>query len=254
MFLERMKWPEIDALDRANVLVVCCIGALEQHGLHLPMGTDYMIGSELLRRLEEQNPSQLLCLPALWLGCSDHHMGFAGTITAPIQLIIQTIQHVASSIRSHGFQRMLFLNTHGGNRASLSCSIQDLGRLFPDLTAVGATYWEVASAELEKLRASDFGGMGHACELETSLILAIDDTLVDRSRTRPDGVMAKSCFTCADMLHPPAVTVYKSISDMSENGCVGDPTVASAEKGRQMFDVITDRLAYLCRDILANQL
>ena len=78
MFLQEMKWPEVDALDREKVIAVVCISALEQHSLHLPVSTDYLIGVEIVRRVEHDLPRTLLCLPPIWLGCSDHHMDFVG--------------------------------------------------------------------------------------------------------------------------------------------------------------------------------
>src|ERR1039458_4402587 len=102
MFLETMKWPEVDKLDRHDVIAVCCISALEQHSLHLPLGTDDVIGSGILRRLEERMPNRLLCLPTVWLGCSSHHLSFAGTMSASTKTMKIVIRDVASSIIRHG--------------------------------------------------------------------------------------------------------------------------------------------------------
>jgi creatinine amidohydrolase len=254
MFLEKMKWPEVDALDRERVLVVCCISALEQHSLHLPMGTDYLIGTELVRRLEGRIADRLLCLPSVWLGCSSHHMGFAGTITASTRTMQKNLHDIASSARLHGFRRILFLNSHGGNRAVLGCSIQDLGEKFPELTIVGATYWDIAKEKLEKLRVTGFGGMGHACELETSIVLAVDSTLVDRSKAHPDGMMEKSRFTRGEMLSSPAVAIFRSTRRTSVNGGFGDPSTANADKGEEMLNAIVGSLEELCLDMLAGKI
>jgi creatinine amidohydrolase len=254
MFLDEMKWPEIDNLRREDILVVCCISALEQHGRHLPMGTDYFIGSELLRGLEKKMPAQLLCLPVIWFGASDHHMSFAGTISASTQTMLRILRDIASSVRQHGFRKILFLNSHGGNRALLGCSIQELGHEFPDLLIVGATYWEVAKEGIEKLRTTEFGGMGHACELETSIMIATHGELVDMSSARRDGIMPKSRFSRGEMLSPPSVAIFRSLSVLSSSGVVGDPIYANAQIGNQMLDVINTSLTSLCQDILTGQI
>jgi creatinine amidohydrolase len=253
MFLEKMKWPEVDALQRDKVLVVCCISALEQHSLHLPMGTDYFIGAELVRRLEEQSPGQLLCLPSIWLGASGHHMDFAGTISASTSTMFHVLHDIAFSVKAHGFRKLLFLNSHGGNRALLGCSVQDLGLEFPELNIIGATYWEVAKEDLSKMRETGYGGMGHACELETSIILATSRELVDMSKAKSDGVMASSRFTQGEMLSGPLVATYKSMKESTYHGGYGGPGSATSEKGQRMLDVIVKKLTDLCQDVLDNK-
>jgi creatinine amidohydrolase len=254
MFLEEMKWPEVSSLQRDRVVVVCCISALEQHSLHLPMGTDYFIGAELLRRLEGQAPDQILCLPALWLGASDHHMDFAGTISASTLTVMNVLHDIASSVQQHGFKKLLFVNSHGGNRALLGCSVQEIGHRYPDMTIIGATYWDVAREELLRIRETEYGGMGHACELETSIILAISSGLVDMSKAQYDGTMASSQFTKGEMLFAPQVATYRSMKDGSRHGGFGDPTVATSKKGFDMLDAIVVKLTALCEDILENRI
>lgn len=253
MFLETMKWPEVDALPREEMLVICCISALEQHSLHLPMGTDYFIGAELVRRLEKHLPSRLLCLPTVWLGASEHHMDFAGTISASTSTIALIVREITTSIRRHGFYKLLFLNSHGGNRALLNNVIQDIGKEFPDMTVIGATYWEIIRDRLNELRESDFGGMGHACELETSLMLAISDASVDMKKARRDGTMPASRFTRGEMLSAPTVAIYRSMKATTLHGGQGDPETASSSKGERMLEAIVQRLTELCDDIFAQK-
>ena len=254
MFLETMKWPEVDKLDRDDVIAACCISALEQHSLHLPLGTDYVIGSGILRRLEELMPNRLLCLPTVWLGCSSHHLSFAGTMSASTKTMHRVIRDVASSIIGHGFGKILFLNSHGGNRAALACSIQELGHEFPDAGIVGATYWEVVNKELSEIRDTELGGMGHACELETSIMLALAGELVDMSKAEQDGIPAISGFSRAEMLADATVNIYKPFTEISHHGGYGDPRSASAQKGERFLGVIVTGLEALCGDLLAGRM
>ena len=254
MFLEKMKWSEVAALPREQMIVVCCISAMEQHSLHLPLGTDFFIGSEIVTRLERELPQELVCLPSIWFGSSGHHMDYPGTISVTSHNMVQLLRDIARSVYAHGFGKLLLLNSHGGNRGLLARSVQELGEEIPDLQVAGATYWEVAKEQLTALRESPFGGLGHACELETSIILQIDKSLVDMNMAQADGIESKSRFTRAEMLHPPVVATYKTMKQITHHGGVGDPTIASAEKGEKMLEAITAELRLLCEDFLAGKL
>lgn len=254
MFFEKMKWPEINALSRNDIVVVCCLGSLEQHSWHLPMITDSLIGEEIVRRLERCMPGELLCLPAIWLGCSSHHLSFAGTMSATLTTMLSVIRDITSSVAQHGFRKLLFVNSHGGNQPAMSASIQELGHEFPNMKIVGVTYWDVAKNELAAIRESEFGGMGHACELETSIVLAVAGELVDMSRAEKDGILAESTYSRSEMLASSAVNVYKPMSEMSHHGGFGDPSLATAKKGESFLDAIVSGLSALCTDILTERI
>jgi len=181
-------------------------------------------------------------------------MDFAGTISVSPDNMVSILEDIARSIYAHGFRKLLVLNSHGGNRALLARSVQELGEKITDLSVVGVTYWETAKDQLTDLRESPFGGLGHACELETSIILNIDKTLVDMEKAQPDGIQPESRFTQAELLHPPVVATYKTFKQMTRNGGIGDPTLASAEKGERMLQAVTKELRSLCEDFFLGRL
>ncbi len=255
MFLQEMKWPEVDALDREKVIAVACISALEQHSLHLPVSTDYLIGAEIVRRVEHDLPRTLLCLPPIWLGCSDHHMDFVGTISISVETMSRLLQDIAASVMKHGFRKLLILNSHGGNRATLAYSIQAMAHRFPDSLIIGATYWDLVTKELSQIRETEFGGMGHACELETSILLSIAPKLVDLSKAEPDGMtLSASEFGRQELLSSSAIAVYKTFAETSRHGGHGDPQTASAEKGERFLQIIGNGVKRLCEDMLAGKI
>ena len=137
MFLEKMKWPEVAELPRKETMFVCCVSAMEQHSLHLPLGTDFFIGSEIVKRLEAEFPERMVCLPTIWFSSSGHHMDFPGTISLSSHNMMLVLKDIAKSIYAHGFRKLLLLNSHGGNRALLARSVQELGEEIPDFTIVG---------------------------------------------------------------------------------------------------------------------
>lgn len=248
MFLAEMTWQEIDKLDRSTV-VVASFGAIEQHGAHLPLETDTLVGRELARRLDEACQNRLLVLPTQWLGLSTQHMSFAGTISASVETYLALAAEVIESIAQAGFKKILVLNSHGGNVSALDLVLTKCRLRFPSARIVSVTYWNVAAEQLRSLRESPEGGMGHACELETSLVLAIQPELVRKDRMQPDGRWTVSRFLGKDMLTGGAANVSRTFAEISTNGGVGDPTTASSEKGRLFFDAIVGQLVDLVLDL-----
>ncbi len=253
MILDEMTWPEIDALDRDRTVVLGCVAATEQHGRHLPLAADTLIGAAILRQVSDRLGPRVLALPVLWLGISPHHLDFAGSLTARWDHFIASIVDATESMLHHRFGRVLWVNSHGGNQAALGVAVQHLAAAHPETTIVGATYWSIAATELNSLRESPPGGMGHACELETSILLAVAPHLVHMDRAEPDGRQPDSAFSQGEMLIPPKVAVPRPFSRFSDHGGFGDPTLATAAKGARFLDAIAGRVAALCEDILADR-
>jgi creatinine amidohydrolase len=184
-----------------------------------------------------------------WLGLSLHHMQFPGTLTASVDTYISLAADTIASVVHSGFRNLLLLNSHGGNVAVLDVVLVKVRERFPDARVFACTYWNAAAAELRELRESELGGMGHACELETSLLLACRPDLVDITQLVPDGLQATSAFFGKDMLAGGSVSVSRRFEEISESGAVGDPRTASAEKGERFFSAIVAKLKTLVEEI-----
>ncbi len=253
MLLSKMTWQEVDKLDRSTVVVIP-FGAMEQHGLHLPLETDALIAQECAQQLDEKCGGRLLVVPTQWLGLSTHHMSFAGTISASVDTYLALASEILGCLSAAGFRKMLALNAHGGNTAALDVVLTKCHLRFPNTRIVLATYWNVAANELRELRETPEGGMGHACELETSLLLAIDPALVRTDCLQADGRWPLSSFLAHDMLSPGVATVARTFAEISDHGGVGDPRTASAEKGKSFFTAIVEQLAGLVRDLQSGRI
>jgi creatinine amidohydrolase len=253
MLLQEMTWQEIDALDRSTI-VVATFGAMEQHGTHLPLQTDALIGQEIARRLNNACGQRLLVMPTQWLGLSLHHMSFSGTISTSVETYLAMAFEILGSIAKAGFRTILVINSHGGNVSVLDLVLTKCREAYPKTRIVGVTYWNAAAAQLRELRESPIGGMGHACELETSLVLATRPDLVRKDHLAPDGRQAVSEFSGTDMLHGGSVTISRHFSEISRSGAVGDPSTATAEKGERFFEVIISRLAKLVSEIESGRI
>lgn len=232
MHLSELTWKDVDALSR-EVLVVLPFGALEQHSHHLPLLTDSLIVTAIAQRLERVRSERVLLAPTFWIGASEDHLMFPGSLDCGLQLHVDLVVEQASSLARHGFQKFVMLNGHGGNVETIQVANRMLKERFPHGTFACANYWQVAAAEINGLLETQ-RGLGHACELETSIILATHPQLVRTEATRPDGVKL-----------PPAlrgVRVARTFAERTQHGGFGDPTTASAEKGERLLAAIVQRL------------
>lgn len=114
-YLPHMTVPEVEAFLEKSDIVIIPIAAIEQHGLHLPLGTDFLNGVERSKLIAQQ--VDVLVAPILLPGQSPYHMGFAGTISLKAETIVQVHFEAVQSLIAHGFKRFLIMNAHGGNRA-----------------------------------------------------------------------------------------------------------------------------------------
>jgi creatinine amidohydrolase len=253
MFLPEMTWQQVDELDRSTVVVVP-FGAMEQHGAYLPLETDTLIGQELARRLDEKCNGRLLILPCQWLGLSTHHMNFPGTLSALVDTYLALAGDILGSIAQAGFKKILVLNSHGGNVSALDLVLTKCKLLYPDARIVLVTYWNAAAPLLRTMRESAEGGMGHAGELETSLLLAVKPKVVRAGRMQPDGKWPTSTFLAKDMLVGGSASVSRTFAEISNLGAVGDPRTASAEKGERFFAAVVTSLAELVNDLESGKI
>lgn len=253
MLLANATWEEINGLDR-NTVVLIPFGAMEQHGLHLPMKTDSAIAAEIVERIDQRLLNDVLVLPVQWAGYSPHHMDFAGSITLTAETYIRVAIEIIGSLAKAGFLRFLLLNAHGGNRAILDVAANELKFQFPAASFVTATYWNVARTQIQAIRESKQGGLGHACEMETSMLLAAYPKLVRIERAIPDGAWPCSEFLAKDMLSGGDVSIASAFAEFTKSGTNGDPTTATAEKGEAFLNAIVQRLIDLISEYQSGKL
>jgi creatinine amidohydrolase len=234
--------PEIRRLDRSQTLVVAPIAACEQHAGHLPVFTDSILVGAVGDGLEAALADRVLLLPVLWIGASDHHLPFGGTLTASLPTYETLLVELLTPLLREGFRRFLVLNGHGGNNDPLRVALRRLDRDFPEATLTGAAYWDLAEAELathcEGLRKT----VGHACEIETSMMLAL----------RPDLVRPDLIADDPDNTPPGLANAFwaRDFARRTHHGAVGYPERASADKGRRMLDAAIAKITAVSRVIL----
>ena len=237
----RLKASELRALAERDAIVVVPVAAMEQHGPHLPVMVDSLLCAEVAlrtaRRVAARQP--VVVAPTVWSGLSEHHMPFGGTFTLDFPTFFALLRCLCRSLVEHGFRRIFLLNGHGGNRWALRVVVDELsGEL--DAGLATATYWEPAAGLFARILERQ-PGVQHACEAETSMVLALRPELVDPAR------FAEARF---EEGKSPATGVYRwrSFAKRTASGVVGDPTAASAEKGERLLEAAAAALADLLRN------
>ena len=247
---ERLTTREIQDLPR-TIPVIVNVAAIEQHGPHLPLDTDAVIGGAFLDSLEARAGGEVLILPQVKVCCSEHHMDFPGTLSIGHRSFLDYVGAILQSVVRHGFRNLVIFNSHGGNRAVGQVLLEEFGASHRDCRIAMLTWWRLAGPEVSKLRESGFAGANHACELETSLMLHVDPAAV----RRPDRLPAMSYvpthdWANADMILPARGTMFRSMAEMSDGlGVVGDASLATAAKGEAIINVVSERLLAVVRDL-----
>ncbi len=257
MQLGECNWQE--AAAATDKIVVVPLGAHEQHGHHLPLLTDAMIGSEIVRRAAAKLESEALFAPMLWLGHSPHHLEFPGTLSASSETYIRVIEDVIESLIRGGFRRILFFNAHAGNMTPASIALGNVQMRraadFPDLWLLFASWFTLAAPAIAELDIFKQGKISHACEWETSQILALHPELVQAERPAARFSLLvngePSRFFHADYSGWGRVDVARRIEQNSPTGAFGWPELASVEKGEKLFELASRELVDLVREFTA---
>ncbi len=243
--LAEMTWPDVaDAVKAGATTVVLPLGATEQHGPHLPLGTDTIRASALAERLAERLGPSVLVAPALPFGCSDEHAGFPGLLGLQHETLARVIVDLARRLTGWGVRRLVLLSAHGGNGEALDLALTRLRRELPDLAVrVNGDLQTIAPVLLEVARRDGIpaNALGlHAGEGETSEMLHLRPDLV-RSKNSAPG-FAGDMEAVLDELREGGLRA------VTEEGVLGDPTNAEAGRGARYLDVLTDDLAALIGD------
>jgi creatinine amidohydrolase/Fe(II)-dependent formamide hydrolase-like protein len=230
--LDRISWPEVKAeLASGRDTVVVAFGATEQHGPHMPLATDALIGDHLARLVAERLDA--FVAPTVRIGCSEHHLAFPGTLSVSEETFHGIVADIVRSLARGGFRRVVLLPTHGGNFGPLAAAIEKLGpvdgieiRALTDLSALFA----IAQLGLDEHDVPLGEGGVHAGEWETSMLMAIHPELVHGERAEPG-------FT-GDMQAAVGAIFSGGVHTVAANGVLGDPAQASATHGQRYWDEV----------------
>jgi creatinine amidohydrolase len=246
---EELSVPEIEALDRDRTVLILPVGSVEQHGRHMPVGTDTILATALATEAAARLTGRVAVLPPPWYGFSLHHMRFAGTVTLSAETMLALVEDIVGSVVAHGFRRILILNGHGGNGGIIDVLASKLGnRHYRSARIASLTYFHLARETIAELRESRLGGMGHACEFETAMMQHVRPDLVHIEKATIMYPDPGSSYLTTDLLGGSAVRTYLDFGDLSPTGTLGDPSLATPEKGRRFFEACTEAIVHFVED------
>lgn len=230
--LDRISWPEVEAeRERGRDTVVMAFGATEQHGPHMPLATDALLGDHLARLVADSLDAFLA--PTVRVGCSEHHLEFPGTLSISAETFHALVADLVQAIARGGFKRLILLPTHGGNFAPLGAALERLGPVagleIRALTDLGALF-AIAQLGAEEFDVALGDGGVHAGEWETSMLMAIHPELVHLERGAPG-------YT-GDPQEAIAAIFGAGVHTVAANGVIGDPARASAEHGARYWQEV----------------
>lgn len=229
------RWAELDreAIGRrlrGGAATMLPLGAVEQHGSHLPTGTDTLLAERIVELVAAAAKRDVLVLPAIPFGLSGYHRQWGGTITLEAETLTRVLCEIAASVETAGGSELFIINGHGGNRGI--CTTVSLAMSNRGFSVHGLCYWDVAADLARALYAHDAGSLGHAGQAETGLVAAHFRELVGATANVPHESIGSAIGSTA-------------IRRLGETGVSGDPAASSAEQGEAFTAEVVKRLAAL---------
>ena len=245
VFWNRMTARELVAAAEADAIVLLPVASTEQHGPHLTTGVDTFLVTEGCRRVAARVKERraIVVAPTLWMGLAEHHIAFGGTFTLSLATYHVLLRELCRSILRARFRKILIVNGHGGNIAALAALTTDLAQELSAPIATTTLYDLAHRADAYAPILEDQTGVQHACEAETSMMLAAYADCVRTDRIgeafNPRGVKKGRKLGNST----PALNRWRSFSDATPSGVMGDARRATAAKGERLFDVAAELLA-----------
>lgn len=237
MYMLEQPWVDFDAIRKTTDLVIVPTGAVEVYGQHLPVGTDTVVVTHIAKRVGEQLGAPVL--PTLPVGFSRSLGDFPGTLNISTQTLMAYVRETVESVISWGFRRVLFINSHRGNIGPISevaMGLQD----DHGVRCAQVFWWDYAAALVKDIVETGPHANGHASEIGTSIMLHLEPNLVVRDRIVDQT--PTSSVPYAD------ITQYKGMHARSDTGVVGNPAVATEEKGAEIVRRGVDRILAFVAD------
>jgi len=244
----KLTWPEISEYLKENDIVLFPVGSTEQHGRHIAEDMDAFMAFEVAKRVAEK--TGVLVAPPMPFGFSVHHMNFPGTITLSFKTLVNVYKEVCESLLNHGFKKIVVINGHGGNINVISQALREVRE------ETGALCYSFLAVPIkdgfgsESLQILEQEGGGHACEMETSVAQYLGQRVI---------------FERAQKWKPPddqkeflrkyrgKVIMPFNLDEITESGALGDPTLASEEKGEKLVEAVIKDISNFINELKTDK-
>lgn len=246
--LQEMNWGEVKELIRHSKVAIIPTGSTEQHGPHLPLGTDYLIAEHISNKIAKR--ADVLVTPVIPIGYATYHTDYPGTLSIPVDVLTLYYQGVADSLVKHGMTHILFVNGHGGNTPALS-------NVCFYLRMKGITAAYINWFELGGMFKPEWSSLGHADHFETSVMLSVDADSVDMTKAEmpvnknlTDNVKVLDGVACS--YKAGVVRFSLMMKDVTDNGAMFEyghshdadyskpVSEATAENGENIVEAVVD--------------
>lgn len=254
-FYEKLTWEELKEAIKEQRVILLPVGSTEQHGYHLPMEVDNYLARQVSIGAAELVPNDVLVMPNIPYGFNTHHMDFPGQITINGRTFIEYCLSVTKSLVYHGFQKIIIVDGHGSNMPFLDIvarqtNIESKGTAL----CTALIHTSLAKDVAGKIRDSGRGGMGHACEWETSMYLHLNEGEVRKDKIVDEYDLPDSEFHWNELQDPSSILMMEWWTTFSKSGVSGSATLSSKEKGKILYDVTVERLARLVKEFKAREI
>jgi creatinine amidohydrolase len=243
----KLTWPEVQEYLKKNDVVLFPTGSTEQHGKHIAEDNDAFTAYEIAGKVAEK--TGVLIAPPMPFGNSVHHMRFPGSVTLSFGTLVNVYKEVCKSLLHHGFEKIVIMNAHGGNNGAISQALREVKEetgktvyalmVFPGARGFGSESVKIIEQE----------GGGHACELETSIALHLGQRVLMEKAEKWKPPASQTEF---DRKYRGKIATARDFQETTEIGSLGDPTLATAEKGRKMVEAVVDDIAAFIKDLKAQ--
>ncbi|CAF1434792.1 unnamed protein product [Adineta ricciae] len=234
-----LSFRDIESMpNKENVIIIQTVGAVEQHGPHLPLMTDAAIGlyivGKTLEQLDHDKSPTIYVLPPQYSGYSVEHTSFCGTISLSASTLTNVLMDIGDSVYRAGFRKLLFFNSHGGQPQVTEIVARDLRKRHSDLMLFSIFAWDLPNIAATLVTPHEFKYGIHAGEIETSLMLVILKEYVKMNLAEKE--YPPTLVPDGGLLRIDAGLTYAWMTkDLSQSGVIGDPTEATSDKGEQIL-------------------
>ena len=248
MKFEKLKWKEVEEQVKNNNILVLPLGSLEQHGYHLPVDTDIDCANYVANKVTEK--TNTLLLPPIYYGYTEYALDFPGTVSVTHFTLINYLVDIATSLWKTGFKKLLIINGHGGNTASLGVALETISEK-TDMMAAGLIWVSMAANEYNKDREVETGYNAHAADFETDVKYFIDPINIDRSKAVKEmGGPINNKYMYWDLgTGTGPISMLVNWKHYTKSGVLGDATKSTAEKGEKWVNIAIDNIVAFIEDV-----